>query len=308
MELKQGLPYNRPVKKEINAGKLSISVFESDSEDLNKDDSVIESFGEEWLKFDSFSETEIKQLGESYFDILSEDIINKDSIIGDFGGGTGRFSKYLADKVKFVEFVDPSEAVYSAAKLLQNESNVRLTKASIGSLPFDDESFDFVMSIGVLHHIPDTNQAMADCVKKVKDGGYFYTYLYYALDNRGFLFRSVYNAATLLRRITSNLPGFLKRFVCDLIAVFVYLPLIMLSKFLGAIGLKKVAKKVPLSFYSNTTWNIVRNDALDRFGTTLEQRFTKEEIKTMMENCGLENIKVSDGAPYWHAVGKKLKA
>ena len=30
----------------------------------------------------------------------------------------------------------------------------------------------------------------------------------------------------------------------------------------------------------------MRTDALDRFGTRLEQRFTRDEIKIMMENAG----------------------
>ena len=50
----------------------------------------------------------------------------------------------------------------------------------------------------------------------------------------------------------------------------------------------------------------MRTDALDRFGTQLEQRFTRNEIKNMMEKAGLENIKFSDSKPYWVAVGFKI--
>ena len=49
----------------------------------------------------------------------------------------------------------------------------------------------------------------------------------------------------------------------------------------------------------------MRTDALDRFGTSLEQRFTRDEIKQMMCNAGLENIKFSDSKPFWVAVGFK---
>jgi hypothetical protein len=48
----------------------------------------------------------------------------------------------------------------------------------------------------------------------------------------------------------------------------------------------------------------MRTDALDRFGTRLEQRFTKEQIKAMMERCGLENISFIDRS-FWTAVGYK---
>ncbi len=49
----------------------------------------------------------------------------------------------------------------------------------------------------------------------------------------------------------------------------------------------------------------MRNDALDRFGTPLEQRFTREAISDMMKNAGLHDVKFSEAAPYWHAVGHK---
>jgi hypothetical protein len=47
----------------------------------------------------------------------------------------------------------------------------------------------------------------------------------------------------------------------------------------------------------------MRTDALDRFGTSLEQRFTRAEIQRMMEAAGLERVSFRDGAPYWCAVG-----
>ena len=49
----------------------------------------------------------------------------------------------------------------------------------------------------------------------------------------------------------------------------------------------------------------MQNDALDRFGTPLEQRFTKKEIEKMMIDCGLTEIVFSAQTPYWHAIGKK---
>ena len=47
----------------------------------------------------------------------------------------------------------------------------------------------------------------------------------------------------------------------------------------------------------------MRTDALDRFGTILEKRFTKKQVAEMMTKAGLENIIFSDKSPYWCAVG-----
>ena len=46
-------------------------------------------------------------------------------------------------------------------------------------------------------------------------------------------------------------------------------------------------------------------DSLDRFGTKLEHRFTKDEIYIMMKNLGLTKIKFSEKSPFWVAVGVK---
>ena len=62
-------------------------------------------------------------------------------------------------------------------------------------------------------------------------------------------------------------------------------------------------ERVPLSAYRERSFYVMRNDALDRFGTRLEQRFTRADMQSLMENCGLERIRFHDGVPYWTAVG-----
>ena len=50
----------------------------------------------------------------------------------------------------------------------------------------------------------------------------------------------------------------------------------------------------------------MRTDALDRFGTRLEQRFSRNEIERMMTAAGLTDIVFSEREPYWVACGRKL--
>lgn len=281
-------------------------VYEFSMEDSNIDMVTVDSFGDEWQAFHGFDEAEIEKLGKEYFDIITSQMLNASSVVMEVGCGSGRFLKYLGDKAGFLVGVDPSHAIYAADNLLGPKNNVMLVKASANDLPFADESFDFVYSIGVLHHIPDTAKAMQACVDKLKKGGYFFTYLYYNLDNRGFLFRSVFNVSTLLRKGVSKLPGKSKRFVCDILAVGLYMPFVGFSRFLKKLGVKeKLRRKIPLFGYEDKSFYIIRNDSLDRFGTPLEQRFTKKEIQEMMEGCGLSEIVFSNNIPYWHAVGKK---
>lgn len=291
---------------EIVKGK-SKNIYKFDyTSTININHSVVESFGDEWEKFYNFSDEEVNQIGKEYFGFLNKEVINENTVALDVGCGTGRWTKYLSSKVKFVEAIDPSKAIFYADKLLKDVDNVRLSIASTENIPFDDESFDFVMSVGVLHHIPDTQKAMKDCVRKVKKGGYFYVYLYYALDNRGWLFRSIFHLSIIIRLVVSRLPSFFKKVVCDILAFTIYIPLIYLGKALELLGFNKLAKKVPLSSYQDKSLFVIRNDALDRFGTSLEQRFTKDQIRYMMETCGLVDIVIPDGPVFWTALGKKL--
>ena len=88
------------------------------------------------------------------------------------------------------------------------------------------------------------------------------------------------------------------------IALVVYLPLARFSLLLESIGID--VSSVPLSYYRRKTFYFMKTDALDRFGTRLEKRFTKVEISTMMKKCGLSSIEFSKSSPFWVAVGFKL--
>jgi SAM-dependent methyltransferase len=295
--------YNQIPVEVIQTTNRQISVFSI--EGRNIDEEVVKSFGEEWHKFQNFSDEIIATAGIEYFDILNETIINKNSYVVDIGCGTGRWTKYLSQKAAFIEAVDPSEAIFAADNLLAGISNVRLTKASIERMPFDDNTFDLAMSVGVLHHIPNTQKAMQDCIKKIKAGGYFYCYLYHNLETMGWFRKTLFTLSELIRKVVCRLPASFKRFVCDILACVIYMPLVFAGRIVKVIGLKNIAEKMPLSSYYNKPFFIIRNDALDKFGTKLEQRFSKVQVEEMMKNCGLENIVISSSQPLYHAIGRK---
>jgi len=280
-------------------------VFIFDADDDNLDQVTVDSFGEEWSKFNYFDEKEIENIGNEYFDIVDFSKFNEHSTVLDVGCGTGRWSIYLSSKFSNVYAMDPSKAIYAAANLTKDISGIHLIKASAENIPFEDNTFDLVISLGVLHHIPDTQKALNSVVKKVKKGGQCLIYLYYALDNRSWLYKFIFHTSSVFRFFISKLPSILKKLICDLIAFLVYLPLIYLSKLVSFLFGKKMGSKIPLSYYSNKSLNVIRNDALDRFGTPLEQRFSKKQIIEMMETSGLHDITFSNNEPYWHVVGRK---
>jgi ubiquinone/menaquinone biosynthesis C-methylase UbiE len=271
----------------------------------NVDKKTIQSFSEEWSKFDVFSDEEIRKIGDEYFDLVTDEMLNKKSRVLDLGCGTGRWSRYVADRVAQVEAIDPGASIFAASRLLKDKKNVRVTQASSDLIPFADESFDFVMSLGVLHHIPDTQQALNDLICKLKQGGFALLYFYYNFENRSLAFKLLFRISDLLRRMVSRMPGQLKKATCDVIAIVVYLPWVSMARLIKSLGGTSIYKKLPLSYYTGKSFHIMRNDALDRFGTPLEKRFSRQEITQMCQKAGLSDIRFSEKEPYWCLVGRK---
>jgi hypothetical protein len=59
--------------------------------------------------------------------------------------------------------------------------------------------------------------------------------------------------------------------------------------------------QLPLSQYSDKSFYVMRNDALDRLGTPLEQRFTRTQITEMLLRAGFDTSTLifSDSEPFW---------
>ena len=247
---------------------------------------------------------DLEEVYMAYFSIFPFEKIDNNSKGFDMGCGSGRWAKFIAPQVGKLYCVDPSNKALEVAKEnLINLDNCVFENSTADEFSAHANSLDFGYSLGVLHHVPDTQSALNQCVDKLKPGGPFLLYLYYNLDNKGSLFSFIWKLSDLLRMVISKLPFFLKAFICDLIAFFVYLPLARLSYLFSKLGFK--VNNVPLSFYMDKSFYIMRTDSLDRFGTGLEKRFSKEEIKLMMLNSGLKDIKFSEKEPFWTAIGIK---
>ena len=274
----------------------------------NIDQHTVSSFGEEWNSFHGFSEKDIQALGEQYFDIVRPDMLNENSRIIDIGCGSGRFIKYIQTKYPYqsITGIDPSSAILAADSLIGADEKINLIQAAADNIPFPDEHFDFGYSLGVLHHIPDTPKALNDCVKKIKKDGHFLLYLYYNLDNKPYYFKIIFYLSNLIRLVVSKMPAGLKKAFCAFLAIILYMPFVLLCRFLKVVGVpKRIRQNIPLQVYENQSFYIIRNDSLDRFGTPLEQRFSRKQIQAMMEQAGLTDILFSEKTPYWHSIGRK---
>jgi SAM-dependent methyltransferase len=270
----------------------------------NLDKKVVSGFGDEWSRFDqsALSDDELGRMFENYFGIFPWDKLPERSMGFDLGCGSGRWAKLVAPRVGKLHLIDPSDAIEVARRNLSGAPNCEFHRAGVDDIPLEDASCDFGYSLGVLHHVPDTEAGLRACVEKLKPGAPFLLYLYYRFDNRPIWFRAIWRISNLLRRLISGLPHFLRFAVSQVIAVAIYYPLAKLALLLERTGVN--VDNIPLSQYRNNSLYTMRTDALDRFGTSLEQRFTKEEIREMMGNAGLRDIEFSTTS-FWTAVGYK---
>ena len=99
------------------------------------------------------------------------------------------------------------------------------------------------------------------------------------------------------------MPHKLKVFSTQLIALFIYLPISRLGYLLTKIGFN--TKNFPLIYCLDKPFYFMRNDSLDRFGTRLENRYSKQEIFEIFTNSGFIDVRFSDRKPYWCACGIK---
>ena len=272
----------------------------------NLDEKTVEGFGREWASFDQFAMTaqEHREMFDAYFGIFPFEKLPSNAEGFDLGCGSGRWAQLVADKVGTLHCIDPAaDALAVAERRLGRYENVRLHRASVDEIPLADASQDFGYSLGVLHHIPDTEAALASCTRKLKPGAPFLLYLYYRFDNRPAWVRGLWQASDLVRRPISRAPFAVRKAVTDAIALSVYWPLARFSRLLEKNG--RNVSSFPLSSYRDRSFYTMRTDALDRFGTRLEQRFTRAEIEKMMKTAGLQNIEFKPSEPFWVALGWK---
>lgn len=266
---------------------------------------TIDNFGEEWNTFNQKKLLVYKnrEVFNKYFNILPSNTLNSNSVILDAGCGSGRWSYFLAPKVKKIFCLEPSSAINIAKENLKKYNNITFINDTILNLKLEDSSIDFIACLGVLHHTTDVDNNLKILVNKLKKNSPILLYIYYNFENRNFLFKFIWSLSNLLRLVICRMPYKIKLFITNFIAYTVYYSLSRTAKLLNIIGVN--SDFLPLSWYKDKDISVLKNDSMDRFGTIIEKRYSRKDISNLMIKVGLEKIKFSDSEPYWCVLGFK---
>ncbi len=267
---------------------------------------VIEGFGDEWTRFDQTGLAKEERLAvfQAYFEVFPWKDLPDGAEGFDLGCGSGRWAEHVAPRVGTLHCVDPSDAIDIARRNLAGRRNVIFHRTTAAQLPFESDSMDFGYSLGVLHHVADTEGALRAAVRALKPGAPFLVYLYYAFDNRPRWFRALWGVSDVARRAISRQPRHIRNIVCDALAAGLYYPLAR-----GAAAGERLGIDVdhwPLSSYRHRSFYMMRTDSLDCFGTALEKRYTREQVEALMRDAGLTDIRFCSSV-FWCAVGRRSR-
>ncbi len=260
-----------------------------------------QSFGYEWTHFPQMR-AEWEQNFWGYFAPHTAATFNSKRVL-DAGCGTGRHTFYAAQFAQEVWSVDLGDAVEVARRNNAAHPNVQVVQADLYQLPFPAESFDFVYSIGVLHHLPDPEGAFRNLLRYLKKGGQAHIYLYWKPERQP-IKRALLEFVTALRQVTTRLPHRLIHGLAYPAAAAAFVGFVWPYQLLRAAGLNQIAERLPLKQYAQYPFSVCINDQFDRFSAPIENRYTRAEVQGWLERAGLAEIVVRPNFG-WCASGRK---
>lgn len=251
------------------------------------DQSYADNFGFEWHKY---ARTQLDHEGshESETGFRQKTGFSPEEIRGrlvlDVGCGTGRFAEVASRWGARVVGIDLSSAAEVAARNLADRRSVTIVQADIFALPFAPESFDFIYSIGVLHHTPNCEQAFKALPYYLKPGGSIAIWLYGGYHNW-------YRFSDQYRKVTHRLPPRWLHALCHVATPLYYLDRGL--RWIPLVGrpLSGLVRHVlPVSLNPNSEVRIL--DTFDWYSPKYQSKHTYEEVVRWFESCGLESIRV----------------
>lgn len=235
-------------------------------------DKHLQSFGDQWTRFEVAHDDEDRATFEAKTGMALSDL--KGLRVLDAGCGGGRYSKICAEAGANVVGVDHTRAVDKARALCRHLDNVKFAQADLKQLPLEQQSFDFVFSIGVMHHDADTRAVFDAVAPMVKPGGRYSVWLY----RRNQWWQEIINSG--LRAVTTRVPPGLLRPACHVGAVLGGTPVV-----------NRTLNKV-VNFSAHPSYENRVCDTFDWWAPEYQYHHTVEELTAWFKDAEFGDIRV----------------
>jgi SAM-dependent methyltransferase len=261
------------------------------------------SFGFQWTNFSEMS-CDFKENFLNYIHPLTPEFF-KGKLGLDAGCGFGRHLYNAASFGAKMVGMDFSDAIEASQKNTSILENVYLVKGDIYNPPFREDVFDFVYSIGVLHHLPEPQKGFDSLIRFIKRGGSIFIWVYSKKRKMtNFLLES-------FRRITQRLPMRIIKYIscfCALVdwACFI-LPYRILRKipFLRNPVIRYTLERIKI--YSKYPFQVCYADWFDRLSAPVRFYYDKDDLLKWAESACLRNVIISPTGKYgWRLYAQKI--
>ena len=229
-------------------------------------------------------------------------------LVLDAGCGPGRHALFASRfGAREVWAVDLGEAVLTAHSLAAEERAMYVLQADLLEPPFQsgsgDRGFDFIFSLGVIHHLDDPAAAVRALARLLRTDGELFVWVYAHEGNA--LARYLIEP---LRRITTRLPPRTLRFLTlpPAVALHAFVKLLYGPLSRTALGERLPARGHfgPLAGFSFRRLHGIVADQLVAPKTRYVRR---EELRGWLEAAGLEVVEItSRNQNSWRARGRRL--
>ncbi len=230
------------------------------------------SFGLQWNRYEVAHDDEDRATFQAKTGISLAEL--KGLRVLDAGCGGGRYCKVAAEAGAEVIGADHTSAVEKASKLCGHLPGLKLVQADLKHLPFERASFDFVFSIGVMHHDSDTKSVFDAVAQMVKPGGRMAVWLY----RRNMFWQEALNSS--IRRVTTNLPP--ERLE----------PWCRFGALVGGIPIAKQTLSKIINFSTHPVWENRVCDNFDWYAPQYQFHHTTDELCEWFEAAGFGELQV----------------
>jgi SAM-dependent methyltransferase len=269
---------------------------------------TVEGFGFEWQTFNQQIKDTYMTDKAHFLDFIhpiAEDFFDGKFVL-DAGCGMGRFLKLGAEFGSMeIIGIDLSQSVEAAYQNTRHLVNAHVVQANIFALPFRNV-FDYIFSIGVLHHLDNPQQGFCQLVKLLKRNGSISVWVYSRENNHW-----VAALTPLRKHITSRLPKPVLLGASHFIGIFLYLLLQLVYRPVNEMKVeRKIKRLLPYNDYlyysSQLAYLALVSVVFDHLVPQLAEYISKEELMDWFTKENLKSVFITPrNNMSWRGVGMR---